>query len=75
MSEARALTNLIGNGVATIVVAKWEGALDEDRMHRHLNQETDAEADEPGVRPGQDEETAGIGTGRGTAGAPSPVRA
>ena len=28
MSEARALTNLIGNGVATIVVAKWCGALD-----------------------------------------------
>ena len=33
MSEARALTNLIGNGVATVVVAKWEGALDEVRMH------------------------------------------
>ena len=28
MSEARALTNLIGNGVATVVVSKWEGALD-----------------------------------------------
>ena len=28
MSEARALTNLIGNGVATVVVAKWERALD-----------------------------------------------
>jgi aerobic C4-dicarboxylate transport protein len=39
MSEARALTNLIGNGLATVVVAKWEGALDEARMHRHLNQE------------------------------------
>jgi aerobic C4-dicarboxylate transport protein len=38
MSEARALTNLIGNGLATVVVAKWEGALDEARMHRHLNQ-------------------------------------
>ena len=47
MSEARALTNLVGNGVATIVVAKWEGALDEDRMRRHLNQETDEEADDP----------------------------
>ena len=53
MSEARALTNLIGNGVATIVVAKWEGALDTDRMHRHLNNETDAEADEPGGRAGR----------------------
>ena len=29
MSEARALTNLIGNGVATVVVAKWEKALDD----------------------------------------------
>jgi len=32
MSEARALTNLVGNGVATIVVAKWTGELDTDRM-------------------------------------------
>lgn len=32
MSEARALTNLVGNGVATIVVAKSEGALDEARL-------------------------------------------
>jgi aerobic C4-dicarboxylate transport protein len=47
MSEARALTNLVGNGVATIVVAKWEGALDVGRMHRHLNQESEAEADDP----------------------------
>ena len=41
MSEARALTNLIGNGVATVVVAKWENALDETRLHRRLNRETD----------------------------------
>ena len=47
MSEARALTNLIGNGVATIVVAKWEGALDEERMRAHLNRETGQEADSP----------------------------
>ena len=47
MSEARALTNLIGNGVATVVVSKWEGALDTRRMHAHLNNETDAEADTP----------------------------
>ena len=47
MSEARALTNLIGNGVATIVVAKWTGDLDEVRLSRVLNGETDLEADEP----------------------------
>ena len=47
MSEARALTNLIGNGVATVVVSKWEGALDADRMRAHLNNETEAEADMP----------------------------
>ena len=38
-----------GNGVATVVVAKWTGDLDSERMTRHLNQETDAEADEPEV--------------------------
>ena len=39
MSEARSLTNLIGNGVATVVVARWEGALDVTRMNRVLNGE------------------------------------
>lgn len=47
MSEARALTNLIGNGIATIVVAKWEGALDTVRMHAMLNRESDEAADSP----------------------------
>jgi len=47
MSEARALTNLIGNGVATVVVGKWCGELNEQRMHKVLNRETDAEAEEP----------------------------
>ena len=47
MSEARALTNLVGNGVATIVVSKWEDALDERRMRQHLDHETELEADAP----------------------------
>jgi aerobic C4-dicarboxylate transport protein len=47
MSEARALTNLIGNGVATVVVGRWVGELDEARMKRVLNQESDVEAEEP----------------------------
>jgi aerobic C4-dicarboxylate transport protein len=32
MSECRALTNFVGNAVATIVVARWEGALDRERL-------------------------------------------
>ena len=49
MSEARALTNLIGNGVATIVVAKWTNELDVKRLHAGLNNETWIEAQEPEV--------------------------
>jgi len=37
MSEARALTNLIGNGVATVVAAKWEKELDVQKMEEALN--------------------------------------
>lgn len=36
MSEARALTNLVGNGVATVVVSKWCKQLDEKQMRAHL---------------------------------------
>jgi len=37
MSEARALTNLIGNGVATLVIGKWCGQVDESRLRKELN--------------------------------------
>jgi len=37
MSECRALTNFVGNGVATLVVARWEGALDRDQLARELD--------------------------------------
>jgi aerobic C4-dicarboxylate transport protein len=47
MSEARALTNLIGNGVATVVVGKWCGELDSARLAQTLNHETSDQADEP----------------------------
>jgi aerobic C4-dicarboxylate transport protein len=47
MSEARALTNLVGNGVATIVVAKWTGDLDAARLQQVLNNESTADADQP----------------------------
>jgi aerobic C4-dicarboxylate transport protein len=33
MSEARAITNFIGNALATVVVAKWEGAFDASKGH------------------------------------------
>lgn len=47
MSEARALTNFIGNSVATLVVAKWCKALDVERMNAVLNNETSDEAERP----------------------------
>ncbi len=37
MSEARAITNVIGNGVATIVIAQWTGDLDRETLHRRLH--------------------------------------
>jgi len=43
MSEARALTNTVGNGVATLVVAKWSGDLDEVRLHQQLDGKIDPE--------------------------------
>jgi aerobic C4-dicarboxylate transport protein len=47
MSGARSLTNLIGNGLATIVVAKWDNQLDVKRLNRVFNGETVAEAEAP----------------------------
>jgi aerobic C4-dicarboxylate transport protein len=45
MSEARALTNLIGNGVATVVVSKWENELDHEQLERMMNRDVEAELD------------------------------
>jgi aerobic C4-dicarboxylate transport protein len=36
MSECRALTNLVGNGVATVVISRWEGELDKDKLHEAM---------------------------------------
>ena len=36
MSECRALTNLVGNGVATVVISRWEGELDADKLHEAM---------------------------------------
>ena len=37
MSECRSITNFIGNAVATVVVSRWEGALDRDQLNAALN--------------------------------------
>jgi aerobic C4-dicarboxylate transport protein len=54
MAEARSITNLIGNSVATVVISKWEGALDMERMQRVLSgqqvpDDEPAPADAPGT--------------------------
>lgn len=53
MSEVRAITNLIGNAVATVVVAKWEGAIDMDRARTIL---------ERGARPDERRTTPSLAT-------------
>jgi aerobic C4-dicarboxylate transport protein len=56
MSECRALTNFIGNAVATIVVARWEGELDQDALTAALNGEPRpvAAKPDPAAGPGDD---------------------
>jgi aerobic C4-dicarboxylate transport protein len=41
MSEVRALTNITGNGIATVFVSWWEGELDHDRLRAGLNKTID----------------------------------
>jgi DAACS family dicarboxylate/amino acid:cation (Na+ or H+) symporter/aerobic C4-dicarboxylate transport protein len=43
LNEARAVTNLIGNGVATIAVARWEGAIDMQRAKAMMDRQIDAD--------------------------------
>ena len=54
MSECRSLTNFMGNAVATVVVARWEGALDRDALACALDKPSDAIAapPDPGAGPG-----------------------
>ncbi|MBJ6750510.1 dicarboxylate/amino acid:cation symporter [Geomonas anaerohicana] len=56
MSEARALTNLVGNGVATVVVSRWENELDLERMNRVLNNQEVEEEPEMGLLEPEPEE-------------------
>jgi len=41
MSECRALTNIIGNGVATVVISWWEGELDRNKLNAALSRQVD----------------------------------
>jgi aerobic C4-dicarboxylate transport protein len=41
MSEVRALTNITGNGIATVFVSWWEGELDHKRLHANLDKTID----------------------------------
>jgi Na+/H+-dicarboxylate symporter len=43
INEARAVTNLIGNGIATVAIARWEGAFDEQRAREVLGGEEQGE--------------------------------
>ena len=48
MSEARSLTNFIGNGIAAIVVARWENELDSERLTQELTGTASTPAPPPG---------------------------
>jgi len=41
MSQCRALTNIIGNGVGALVIARWEGDLDSETLQRELDRGPD----------------------------------
>jgi aerobic C4-dicarboxylate transport protein len=46
MSECRSITNFIGNAVATVVVARWEGAFDSTRWQQTMNGDVRADIDD-----------------------------
>jgi aerobic C4-dicarboxylate transport protein len=52
MAQARALTNLMGNGVATVVLARWEHEFDAQKAAQVL--------DEPGSEPDEKVASAGV---------------
>jgi aerobic C4-dicarboxylate transport protein len=72
MSEGRALTNCIGNGVATMVVARWHGELDEERFQKVLNEPGLAD---PDAAPADDAPVGEPAADPGLRRAPDPVTA
>src|SRR6516225_7518080 len=65
MSEARSLVNMIGNAVATVVMAAWEGELDRDRLRLALDGQLAA---------AEDEHRAGASRWQGPGAEPLPAR-
>jgi aerobic C4-dicarboxylate transport protein len=49
LSEGRALTNVIGNGVAALAMARWEGTLDRARLKAELERGPDVSAEPAGA--------------------------
>jgi aerobic C4-dicarboxylate transport protein len=47
MATCRALTNMIGNSVACVVVGQWVKSVDKERMHKILDRKIAIDADEP----------------------------
>jgi len=65
MSEARSLVNMIGNAVATVVMAAWEGELDRDRLRLALDGQ---------LPPAEHEHRVGASRWQGPGAEPLPVR-
>ena len=61
MSEGRALTNCIGNGVATMVIAKWQGELNEEHFQKVLHDPEMIDREVEAAMRGQDEDDGGRG--------------
>jgi aerobic C4-dicarboxylate transport protein len=65
MSEARSLVNMIGNAVATVVMAAWEGELDRDRLRLALDGQ---------LPPAEHEHRVGASRWQGPGAEPLPAR-
>ncbi|AKG43497.1 C4-dicarboxylate transporter DctA [Streptomyces xiamenensis] len=66
MSEGRALTNLTGNGIGTLAIARWTGDLDRERLKYVLDNPNSVDVDElmkqeaQGLNTAQDRDAAGV---------------
>ncbi|MCJ2036814.1 dicarboxylate/amino acid:cation symporter [Methylobacterium sp. J-068] len=71
MSECRAITNLIGNGVATVVVSRWEGELDQEKLRQVMAHPVSIGTDISDHAPNMDANTVPVST---AAPVPAPAR-